>query len=119
MPHLKPLLRKKIGNLEHQADEHEKVQNKIVNDKLASIPSESTVHEWAHSATKKCLDSKLEKIRLQVVLSLLPSLLHFEIVARWISNGETLHCAAALLGRQSQITTLGPPRSIKPVTLIS
>ena len=28
-------------------DEREKMQNKIVNDKMASIPSESTIQEWA------------------------------------------------------------------------
>ena len=38
--------------------------SRVVNDKLASIPSESTVHEWAHFATKEYFDtsSKVEEI---------------------------------------------------------
>ena len=37
----------------------------IVDERMASIPSADTVWEWAHLATKECLDSELEAITLK------------------------------------------------------
>ena len=45
-----------IQLLEEQANEREKQRHKKLDDKLASIPSESRVDEWAHTVTHDYLN---------------------------------------------------------------
>ena len=56
----------KIRELENQAVENKRARDKAVDEKIASIPSESTVNEWAQSATKDYLEKpdKLDEITI-------------------------------------------------------